>query len=389
MLKRAALDPRSPMYTVADYGRMAADAVRMDAYQRAIRAVVRPGSVVLDLGAGTGIMSFLALRAGAARVHAVDPNPAVLLIPELAKANGVGDRIVVHQASSLEMDAPERVDVVVADMRGSSPLLEHNLEALRDARTRWLKPDGVLIPCRDRLKVVLVEAEAMDRRLEEAVGAFEKHGIAAEAVRQSVRNQVYGDAYSPVLASDMLSSTATWATLEYGQDVPTTIDGEVGVEVTRGGIARGLVSFFDAELAPGVTFTTAPGHAVVYHRLYLPLREPMRVSPGDRVRITLRADRRGERWAWDTTFERDGSIVAQHRQATFLGAPATMTALLRSAETSTPSLGRKGELVRDVLCAMDGTRSLRQIADEVGSRRREPIADVLELARSMAIRYGA
>ncbi len=44
------------------------DAHRLAIYRRAMVAVVKPGDVVLDLGAGTGILGVLACQAGAARV---------------------------------------------------------------------------------------------------------------------------------------------------------------------------------------------------------------------------------------------------------------------------------------------------------------------------------
>src|SRR5690554_5347637 len=100
---------------------MAADGVRMDAYARAITETVQPESVVLDIGAGTGILSLLAARAGARKVHAVDTNPAVLLLRELAAENGLADRIEVHHTSALELVLPERADVIVSDLRGSDP----------------------------------------------------------------------------------------------------------------------------------------------------------------------------------------------------------------------------------------------------------------------------
>src|SRR5690349_1041753 len=145
------------MYSVLDYGRMAADPVRMDAYARAIERAVKPGSVVVDLGAGTGIFSILAARAGAKRVHAIEPNPAVFLVPELARENGVEDRITIHAVPSDEVVLEERADVVISDLRGLLPLHGDNTAALRDARERLLAPGGVVIPERDRLFVALVE----------------------------------------------------------------------------------------------------------------------------------------------------------------------------------------------------------------------------------------
>lgn len=48
------------MYSTFVHLLMMQDSRRMDAYGRAIRAVVRPGDVVLDVGCGAGILSFLA-----------------------------------------------------------------------------------------------------------------------------------------------------------------------------------------------------------------------------------------------------------------------------------------------------------------------------------------
>ena len=51
-------------YTIRGHGNMLADRVRMDAYAAALEAVVRPGSVVLDVGTGTGMFALPACRLG-------------------------------------------------------------------------------------------------------------------------------------------------------------------------------------------------------------------------------------------------------------------------------------------------------------------------------------
>jgi type I protein arginine methyltransferase len=88
------------MYSIEDYGAMIADRVRMNSYHEALRRRVRPGDVVVDLGAGTGIFALLACRFGARRVYAIEPTDAILVAREIAAANGHAERIEFIQKLS-------------------------------------------------------------------------------------------------------------------------------------------------------------------------------------------------------------------------------------------------------------------------------------------------
>mgnify|MGYP001184895145 CR=1 FL=1 len=81
---------------------MIADRVRMDAYVRALRQAVVPGSVVIDIGTGTGIFAMLACQFGARRVYAIEPDDAIQVAREIAAANGFADRIDANLSPASE-----------------------------------------------------------------------------------------------------------------------------------------------------------------------------------------------------------------------------------------------------------------------------------------------
>jgi len=146
------------VYSVADYGRMIADKSRMQAYSEAIRRVVRQDAIVVDLGAGTGIMTLLACRYGARRVFAIEPDDVIQVAREVIRANGYADRVEFFQQPSTSVTLPESADVVVSDLRGVLPLLQSHLPTIVDARQRFLKPGGVLIPRSDTMWAAVAEA---------------------------------------------------------------------------------------------------------------------------------------------------------------------------------------------------------------------------------------
>ena len=52
------------MYSIATYGGFINDPIRMSAYARALQQAVTPGSVVVDIGTGTGVFALLACQYG-------------------------------------------------------------------------------------------------------------------------------------------------------------------------------------------------------------------------------------------------------------------------------------------------------------------------------------
>jgi protein arginine N-methyltransferase 1 len=135
---------------VENHHYMLRDYVRVAAYRRAIERAIQPGMIALDLGCGSGVLSFFAAKAGADKVFAIERRPDILLLAsELAKANGLKDKIEFVEGASSHIEEERispKADVLVSEILGNGILEENVVEFTLDARRRFLKPGGRLIP---------------------------------------------------------------------------------------------------------------------------------------------------------------------------------------------------------------------------------------------------
>src|SRR5262249_54265543 len=102
--------------------------------------------------------ALLACKAGARKVYAIDSESVVEFGRQFAAANGMSDRMEFLRGDSRQILLPERVNVIVSDIRGALPLFGQGILAINDARKRFLTEQGRMIPQRDALLAALVEA---------------------------------------------------------------------------------------------------------------------------------------------------------------------------------------------------------------------------------------
>src|SRR5258705_11010780 len=95
------------------YREMADDPLRLTAFREAIRAELRPGEIVADVGCGLGTSGIFACRAGAARVYAIDDGPILEVAREVVRANGCAEQVRLLSGRSTELAPVERVDVAL------------------------------------------------------------------------------------------------------------------------------------------------------------------------------------------------------------------------------------------------------------------------------------
>lgn len=127
---------------------MLEDTVRTQAYHSAVSSNPKcfEGKVVLDVGAGTCILSLFAAKAGAAKVYAVEATDMAERGRRIVEANGLGEVITVLQGTVETVTLPCKVDVIISEWMGYFLLRESMLDSVLFARDKFLKPGGALYP---------------------------------------------------------------------------------------------------------------------------------------------------------------------------------------------------------------------------------------------------
>lgn len=130
---------------VVNHERMIADTVRMKSYHDAIHRYVSPDDVIVDLGTGSGILSFFAAQRNPKKIYAIDHSDFINTAKKIAEENGITN-ISFVQENSRFFEPDEKVDVILHEQIGSNLIDENMMENLLDLKRRVLKDTGRIIP---------------------------------------------------------------------------------------------------------------------------------------------------------------------------------------------------------------------------------------------------
>lgn len=222
---------------------MLKDKVRTRAFKDAIlrNAFLFQDKIVLDLGCGTGILSFFASRAGAREIYAVDSADIIDFAEQSASKNGFTN-IKFIKGKIEDVTLPTYVDIIVSDWMGYSLLCENMLESVIYARDKWLIPGGILFPDKVKLIIAAIEdAKFKDERIEfwsDVYGidmsVFRK--ICLKDVRvEEISSESIVSTSCPVFEADLASVTKT----------DLSFVSQYSIQFTKRDFMHALVSWFE------------------------------------------------------------------------------------------------------------------------------------------------
>lgn len=269
---------------------MLADKTRTEGYGRAIEQLVKPGMTVLDVGAGTGILSFFAARAGASKVYAVDRSDILSVTEELVEVNGFEGVIECLDGVAEDLDLPEKVDVIVSEWMGMFALTEAMFESVCRARDKHLKPGGLMIPGSIKMCVTPIQEDKL----------YAEHGLGFW------KEDLYGFDYTPMINAEIAdldtNSVEGDKAIALGDSVLLAdvdaitdpieaywFDSHVSVEINKAGRLHGFLGHFEAALSPEVILSTAHDSPMTHWRQsWFPIRE-REVEVGDQITLHFKA----------------------------------------------------------------------------------------------------
>ena len=288
-------------WDVQDYN--LADRDRMDAYRRGIEANVGEGDVVIDFGTGSGILAFMAVRAGARKVYAIDEQP-VGPARRVAAANGF-QQIDFRQLNSRNFEPPEPVDAIIhANVETPPYLSEPIVDDLRELAGRTLKPRGKLLPGR-----VDLYCEPVQLHAEHWIPLASEHRL-VDVDFSALRGFPIGDSYplammlGPGATEQLLCEPEAVATIELGRDPASALPDRIAYSrpAVRAGMLHGFALYFVSYFDEANEFAARPLAVPAKWQLAIFRTESRPVEAGDPITLDLHApsyrSMRGWRWNW-------------------------------------------------------------------------------------------
>jgi len=270
---------------------MLKDEVRTKSYMRAIELNrhLFQNKIVLDVGAGLGILSMFAARAGAKKVYAVECSNIADQCKLIIEANGYSDVIEVFKGKMEEIELPEGgVDIILSEWMGYFLLYESMLDTVLYARDKYLKPNGMIFP--DKAVLFISAIEDGDYKKEKInfwdnVYGFNmsvmKDVAYTEPLVDLVENQAIVSNHQPILDIDILTCKK--------EDLNFTTS--FSLTFTKNDYCHAFVAYFECsftQIHKPIKFSTGPNYQPTHWKqTVFYMNDELAVNKGESINGTI------------------------------------------------------------------------------------------------------
>ncbi|XP_054723835.1 histone-arginine methyltransferase CARMER-like isoform X2 [Uloborus diversus] len=300
---------------------MMQDYIRTSTYQRAILANLEDfkDKVVLDVGAGSGILSFFAAQAGARKVYAVEASSMAKHAETLVYHNKLTGRVVVIPGKIEEITLPEMVDVIISEPMGYMLFNERMLETYLHAK-KWLVPNGKMFPSRGDLHIApFSDAALYMEQLNKANFWYQQsfHGVDLASLRDAAVKEYFRQPIVDTFDISICMAKSLRHTVDFLVAQETDlhkIDIPLNFVLNQTGEIHGLAFWFDVAFfgsTQTVWLSTAPTQPLTHwYQVRCLLETPLFAQRGQSVsgKVVLNSNKR-QSYDVDIELMIDGSSI--------------------------------------------------------------------------------
>ena len=288
---------------------------RLDLYSDAIARSIKPGDTVADLGCGFGVLGMLCLKHGASHVWGIDDSEALHVARETVQRSGLSERYTCIASSSYKADLRQKVDVIICDHIGHFGADYGIIAMLHDAQKRLLKPGGLVIPRELRMEVAAVSSKAQAAR----VNLWSGTGSLPEFhwLREKSANTKHIVDFA---ADEIVSDACDLGSITLGAEAAQFFHFSATLTAAKDAEMHGLAGWFDCLLGGDVWMNNSPlkESSIGRSQAFLPLEQPIAVSTGDQLAVTIKMRPCDTMLAWTVENVTSGALV--QKMSTWKGA---------------------------------------------------------------------
>ena len=296
------------------------DPIRNQTFLKAIRKQVKPGDTVIDLGAGTGYLGLMALKAGAKKVIFIEEDPILSVAVEMAKAMGLYDQCAFYEFHSKDLNLDLQADVLLCETLGTYAFEEHLIENWLDAKrfthhqTRWI-PHQITLQAR----------YVTDQKCHQEVDVWPS--IEGTFPWETLRKTALSRSYARVIPEKACSKEQQKIiTLSHtSSDLNSQWQRSITWTCPKGTDVYGMCLYWEADLGSEIHLSTAPNSPLTHWKqLYLPFLEPLQANKHDQLKFTFTSDTHwetGMALTWQGLLEINGHVKQEINMSTQDGYP--------------------------------------------------------------------
>lgn len=286
---------------------MLKDKLRMEAYKAAIVNTIKPGMTVVDIGTGAGILALWALGAGAKIVYGIESNTercrdAVNRIDD----SGLGKKFKIFNNPSYQVNLPERVDIIISEVFGNIADNEDMTPILKDARKRFLKPSGIMLPLQINSYLVPVSSPLMNSQVENLPTGFDS----------------YYDGIVP--RNSELSGPEMIQSFNFNSRDKSAYTSKLSFTNSKNSVLTGFKGFFIAQLDSSTVLDISNDNiksrltSDSWKHCYFPIKANIKIEAGDQIKVTFKRGYKNNKqyYSWSGTVIRNNKTVGSFKHST-------------------------------------------------------------------------